>query len=1128
MKKLMRKTSVILSLIIMIGYININYLNVSADTIYNNVKKPDIKVEGPEILPRQPMEGQEIEIKYTLIPQPFQHNVPKSKEIVLVLDKSGSMKDNNKMSNLKVAAEKFIESLSKIDEKTGKPKVSDLKIGIIAYDKNGKIIQDLIQVTTADESLISNIDKLKKKIDGINADGGTNTGDGLRKGAYVLDKSDPNADKTIIFMGDGEPTYYTYTGWLQQKYYTTLDDTNKNVGGSGSSDTNGKCLEYATTIGGIIKSENYNVFSIGYGLGNENSSGNIKMKEIHKSMGGAIGGDNNTFFATDSGAIEQIFSQIADTLAKSYTFSDANLDIGLDDKFTAVDGFDINGVKVDPIVYELKDNYWYKAEPVEVIFKVKTNGSGDIPLFSDNYNNSLEYKDINGNIVKVTIPNPIINVKPYNVEEEKKLLISTPEQINCLIGDNISYDINVKHPNVDKIIYENVKFDISEGLPTILESKNNELVKEFGRIIKGDDKKSSYSLKVLDEESITVDNGMTYELKGKYSYLAKENSAQKEVNDEISSNINIKRGQVRVKIIDSQGNNIDSNVTVKLKSRNIDISSTDIEDGYIIFDTLPTDNYEVILSSIPNGYDMPEINNIVVRLDYSNNSIGCEFVLKGEGITSVDVPSITANLESDKYIDVTLGEEVELVYAIDAKPFEYDKMSNESKDVVLLIDKTTGKKDNKFKDIKESIKDELIEDFVSNNNVKMGIVSFDGSGNNESLELTPNVGLLENFIDDIASDENAEQGNITNALLEANRLLNEGYSSNKSIIMITFEDIKYYESKIDEVIKNNYNIFSVCIKQNKHTGEESISKLHTLLKGEKENYIISENNGNDIKEEVIKRLKLRLESQLVNRYIIKDLKLKIDLGNDLEYIQNKDSKVIEINIPDLIYNLNKSEKMYYPDPISDIKIKMKPKKIGNIEFGKERIITYINIYNDVIKKKIEVPKITVNESITDLYHGLYGGIKDSTVNIMENESGFEMLPEKKVTFGAKFLVGGNSTKFNLNVDKDLENVLLENIKIYKTVKNGSSTTLQELTRENGTVIRATNRGGKNFDISIDNIKNSNSTSSEKTEIVVIYTGTTNKGSGTIKYKNTIEFSNDNKKDVIIKIEMNNSEPPDLF
>ena len=142
MKKLMRKTSVILSLIIMIGYININYLNVSADTIYNNVKKPDIKVEGPEILPRQPMEGQEIEIKYTLIPQPFQHNVPKSKEIVLVLDKSGSMKDNNKMSNLKVAAEKFIESLSKIDEKTGKPKVSDLKIGIIAYDKNGKIIQD--------------------------------------------------------------------------------------------------------------------------------------------------------------------------------------------------------------------------------------------------------------------------------------------------------------------------------------------------------------------------------------------------------------------------------------------------------------------------------------------------------------------------------------------------------------------------------------------------------------------------------------------------------------------------------------------------------------------------------------------------------------------------------------------------------------------------------------------------------------------------------------------------------------------------------------------------------------------------------------------------------------------------
>lgn len=1122
----MRKTSVILSLIIMIGYININYLNVSADTIYNNVKKPDIKVEGPEILPRQPMEGQEIEIKYTLIPQPFQHNVPKSKEIVLVLDKSGSMKNDNKMTNLKIAAEKFIESLSEIDEKTGKPKVSDLKIGIIAYDKNGKIIQDLIQVTTADESLISNIDKLKKKIDGINADGGTNTGDGLRKGAYVLDKSDPNADKTIIFMGDGEPTYYTYTGWLQQKYYTTLDDTNKSVGGSGSSDTNGKCLEYATTIGGIIKSENYNVFSIGYGLGSENSSGNIKMKEIHKSMGGAIGGDNNTFFATDSGAIEQIFSQIADTLAKSYTFSDANFDIGLGDKFTAVDGFDINGVKVDPIVYELKDNYWYKAEPVEVIFKVKANGSGDIPLFSDNYSNSLEYKDINGNVVKVTIPNPIINVKPYDVEEEKKLLVSTPEQINCLIGDNISYDVNVKHPNVDKIIYENVKFDISEGLPTILESKNNELVKEFGRIIKGDDKKSSYSLKVLDEESITVDNGMTYELKGKYSYLAKENSAQKEVNDEISSNINIKRGQVRVKIIDSQGNNIGSNVTVKLKSRNIDISYTDIEDGYIIFDTLPTDNYEVILSSIPNGYEMPEINNAVVRLDYSNNSIECEFVLKGEGITSVDVPSITANLESDKYIDVTLGEEVELVYGIYAKPFEYDKMSNESKDVVLLIDRTSDNNGQEFKKTMESIQKHIINDFMANNNIKLSIVDFDEKGQVNSMELSNNIDFINKIINDIKPTSNND-GNITNALIESDKILSSGSSGNKNIIMVTFGDIIFNENKITSLIERKYNIFTTFVSKEKQ--EEDIKALHSYLNGIKDNYINNEgNNGNELQDGIMERLKERLYGELIDRYIIKDLKFKIDLGNDLEYIQNKESKVIEVNIADLIYNLNKSEKMYYPDPISDIKIKLKPKKIGNIEFGKERIITYKNIYNDVIKKNIEVPKITVNESVTDLYHGLYGGIKDATVNIMESESGFEILPEKNVTFGAKFLVGGNSTKFNLNVDKDLENVLLENIKIYKTVKNGSSTTLQELTRENGTVIRATNRGGKNFDISIDNIKNSNSTSSEKTEIVVIYTGTTNKGSGTIKYKNTIEFSNDNKKDVIIKTEMNNSEPPDLF
>ena len=317
--------------------------------------KPKIEFNLVGITPKNPMVGQDFTVEYELVPHPFQHNVSNPKEIVLVLDKSGSMKDNNKMTNLKRAAKNFINKLTAVREGTTTPLITNLKISIVVYDKNGHIQQDLLQVTDLEKVNTKNVDKLLNTINNLESKGGTNTGDGLRKGAYVLDKGDSKANKTIILMSDGLPTYYTYeykwSGlWGKEVFYTDLNNNSGRIGGNGSSDSNGNCLDYAKTIGAIIKSKNYNVYSIGYGLGNGNTEANKKLKQIHESMGGVSSGENSTFFATDSGAIDSVFESIADQLQKSYAFNDVQFNFNLANSFTFVSE-SINGVfKFDPIV----------------------------------------------------------------------------------------------------------------------------------------------------------------------------------------------------------------------------------------------------------------------------------------------------------------------------------------------------------------------------------------------------------------------------------------------------------------------------------------------------------------------------------------------------------------------------------------------------------------------------------------------------------------------------------------------------------------------------------------------------------------------------------------------------------
>ncbi|XP_064595933.1 calcium-activated chloride channel regulator 1-like [Liolophura sinensis] len=116
------------------------------------------------------------------------------KRIVIVLDISGSMKDNNKIQKLAQSVAIYIQHV---------PVDGDL-VGMVWFNSTATIMSNLIEVKS------STRDQLLKLIP-KKADGGTSIGDGLLKGIEALSsRGDNPARGRILLVTDGEETESPY------------------------------------------------------------------------------------------------------------------------------------------------------------------------------------------------------------------------------------------------------------------------------------------------------------------------------------------------------------------------------------------------------------------------------------------------------------------------------------------------------------------------------------------------------------------------------------------------------------------------------------------------------------------------------------------------------------------------------------------------------------------------------------------------------------------------------------------------------------------------------------------------------------------------------------------------------
>ncbi|NFH68161.1 VWA domain-containing protein [Clostridium botulinum] len=555
--------SIIALLIISVISIPLIIVNAAEENLPN---EPSFEIQIDKAQPNPSLIGEDIEISGRIIPKSFEMDIKRQKkEIVLVLDTSGSMGDEvekdctnyrgwyctthnrsdkhyidsffkphnwindyceehrkignhkaTKLSELKNAANNFIDKMKD---------VPDLKIGIVAYSNesiinpnekegyrysyniNGRYSEvPNYKSTCSDRCLdLKESETLKKIVYNLEPLGGTNTGEGLRKAEYMLEQGEERAMKTIVFMSDGLPTFYSVlesSDWWGNRYYdyyNLIDDTSPKYAGTGNSDVEGYCKKYAKEIGSIINDNKINVFSLGYGLGNENSDSNKIMKEIHHSMGGA----NEDFFATDAGAIDKVFSQIADKIIESYTIDNLQMDMN----FKSEDGFSLkiggNTVKLNNIVYkkesEKDGKILYKADEVPFKFIIKGNKIGQYKNVFENSKGRFIWKENEWDEGK-TISVPIKTSENFMIEISDNILpnlyakLISAENIDSKAIDeviDVEYEINTKafkYNIATPLRISNAQLNLDLG-------DNFELV-EAGILEKIDNEKNKYKVKL--------------------------------------------------------------------------------------------------------------------------------------------------------------------------------------------------------------------------------------------------------------------------------------------------------------------------------------------------------------------------------------------------------------------------------------------------------------------------------------------------------------------------------------------------------------------------------------------------------------------------------------------------------
>lgn len=212
---------------------------------------------------------------------------PSTADIVLLIDRSGSMSDGNKIDTVKKSAIDFCDTILRAS--TG----DNVRISIASFaGRSGE------NAATENQSFTNDFNALKSTINNIQATGGTNTEAGIKKIDDIITSSTANQKYAVLFT-DGEPTYY--------------------IGGGNGSDATSTCRDEAkvryTTLMSREENKNLTFYSLGLFTGD---SANSTAQDFLYSIQNV---ENNfdkycrDYFTKDLAGISKAFTKISNDIA---------------------------------------------------------------------------------------------------------------------------------------------------------------------------------------------------------------------------------------------------------------------------------------------------------------------------------------------------------------------------------------------------------------------------------------------------------------------------------------------------------------------------------------------------------------------------------------------------------------------------------------------------------------------------------------------------------------------------------------------------------------------------------------------------------------------------------------------
>lgn len=222
--------------------------------------------------------------------QPTQNGTPL--DVIIVFDRSGSMNEGSKLSDAKTAARALVDELDPATD----------RIGLVTYANSARV----------DEQLTQDFTEVRRAINRLDADGGTNIGDGIFDANQELRRRGrAEATPIMIVLTDGIANG-THSGEACENYPRTAN----------------RCTQDAINQADAAKSDGVTVFTVGFGLNDLTRQSSQQVLDLARSVLQSMASSLDHFFDAASGAqLIEVLRSIGEQITSGDVFDAVITDV---------------------------------------------------------------------------------------------------------------------------------------------------------------------------------------------------------------------------------------------------------------------------------------------------------------------------------------------------------------------------------------------------------------------------------------------------------------------------------------------------------------------------------------------------------------------------------------------------------------------------------------------------------------------------------------------------------------------------------------------------------------------------------------------------------------------------------